>query len=128
MSVAARTAVLLDEHLRAHPGVFGRAAQAAVGRCGAAAWLIATGADSRYPSTTGTTPRRRDRLSHWYLDRASDVANRDPYVSELLTDVLHLVAAPTALTRPGAALRVLRGRRGRQLWTPPERPTPASPA
>lgn len=118
MSVAATTAVALDEHLRRHPADLGRAAQAAVAAGSTTAWLIATGADLRYPSTVGTR-RRRDRLSHWYLDRANDVANRDRYVCRVLTDVMHLVAPPTALTRPGVALRVLRGRPGPRLTAPP---------
>lgn len=124
MSVAAQNAVALAEHLRAHPGVFGAAAQAAIAQCSAAAWMIATGADLRYPTTSGARPGRRSRLSHWYLDRTSDVANRDPYVSRVLTDVLHLVEPPAALIRPGVALRVLRGRPSPPLWAPPEAAVP----
>lgn len=119
MSVAAQAGVVLADHLRSHPGVFGRAAQAAVARCSARAWSIATSADLRYPTTTGGRPARGERLSYWYADRAVDVANRDPYVSRVLTDVLHLVAPPSALVRPGVALRVLRGRPGPRLLAPP---------
>jgi flavin-dependent dehydrogenase len=119
MAVAAMAAVRLDEHLRSQPGVFGREMQVAVAECSAAAWLIATGADLRYPTTAGPRPGRLSRLSHWYLDRTSDVANRDARVSEVLTDVLHLVSPPAALMRPGIALRVLRGRPGPTLTEPP---------
>jgi flavin-dependent dehydrogenase len=119
MSVAAQAAIVLGELLAERPGVFGREAQVAVGQCSATAWLIATGADLRFPSTTGHRPGRRSRLSHWYMDRASDVANRDPYVCRVLTDVLHLVEPPAALMRPGVALRVLRGRPGPRLRTAP---------
>jgi flavin-dependent dehydrogenase len=127
MSVAAQTAVALAEHLRARPAGdrrLDRRAQAIVARCADAAWLVATGADSRIPGTTGATPGLRDRFSHRYLDRASDVANRDPYVAKVLTDVMHLVAPPTALLRPGVVARVARGRPGRPLWSPPEPETP----
>ena len=119
MSVAAQNAVVLADHLHAHPGVFGRAAQAAVAECSAAAWMIATGADLRYPTTIGARPGRRSRLSHWYLDRTSDVADRDPYVARMLTDVLHLVSPPAALVRPRVVVRVLRGRTRPPLSAPP---------
>lgn len=123
MSVAAQTAVALAEHLRTQPagGIrLDREAQAVAARCADAAWLVATGADSRIPGTTGATPGLRDRFSHRYLNRAADVANRDPYVARVLTDVMHLVAPPTALLRPAVMARVARGRPGRPLWAPPE--------
>ncbi|MEE6262463.1 FAD-dependent oxidoreductase [Plantactinospora sonchi] len=120
MSVAAQTGVVLDEHLRTHPGVPGRSAQAAIARCSTTAWDIATGADRRYPTTVGNLePSRSSRLSRWYLDRTSRVADRDPYVARAFTDVLHLVAPPTALFRPGVAARVLRGPTRPPLSTPP---------
>jgi flavin-dependent dehydrogenase len=119
MTVAAQAAVLLDKHLRANPGTFGRAAQAAVARCSEAPWQIATGADLRYPTTVGPRPGWAARLGNWYLDRTSDVANRDGYVARVLADVLYLVTPPTALFRPGVALRVFRGRRGPALQAPP---------
>ncbi|MFI7600163.1 NAD(P)/FAD-dependent oxidoreductase [Actinoplanes sp. NPDC049681] len=119
MTVAAQAAVLLDRHLRAHPGTFGRAAQAAVARCSEAPWRIATGADLRFPTTVGPRLGRAAQLANRYLDRTSDVANRDGYVARALADVLYLVAPPAALFRPGVALRVLRGRRGPVLQSPP---------
>jgi len=119
MTVAAQAAVLLDKHLGANPGTFGRAAQAAVARCSEAPWQIATGADLRYPTTVGPRPGWAARLANWYLDRTSDVANRDGYVARVLADVLYLVTPPTALFRPGVALRVFRGRRGPALQAPP---------
>jgi len=119
MAVAARTAVVLAEQLRDSGGTLGRAAQARVAGCSETAWLIATGADLRYPTTVGPRPRRGGALSRWYLDRAADVANRDPYVQRALTDVFHLVAPLSAVVRPAVALRVLRGRPGPQLVAPP---------
>ena len=119
MTVAAQAAVLLDKHLRANPGTFGRVAQAAVARLSEAPWQIATGADLRYPTTVGPRPGWAARLGNRYLDRMSDVANRDGYVARVLSDVLYLVAPPAALFRPGVALRVLRGRRGPALQAPP---------
>jgi len=119
MTVAAQAADVLDKQLRAQPGTLGRAAQAAVARCSEAPWQIATGADLRYPTTVGPRPGRAARLGNWYLDRTSDVANRDGYVARVLADVLYLLAPPTALFRPGVAVRVLRGRRGAALAAPP---------
>jgi flavin-dependent dehydrogenase len=124
MTVAVQAAVVLDAHLRASPGTFGRAAQAVVARCSEAPWQIATGADLRYPTTIGPRPGRAARLGNWYLDRAGDVANRDAYVARVFADVLYLIAPPTALFRPGVALRVFRGRRGPALPAPP---APAAP-
>ncbi|HEY2674397.1 MAG TPA: hypothetical protein VGJ07_29020 [Rugosimonospora sp.] len=123
MSVAAQTAVALGEHLRTRPpgaAPLDRTAQAVTARCAALAWLVATGADSRVPGATGARPGLRDRLSHRYLDRVADVANRDPYVSRVLTDVMHLIASPGALLRPGVMARVARGRPGPALLAPPE--------
>ena len=119
MSVAARTAVVLAEHLRRHPGVPGRAAQAAVARCSATAWAIATAADLRFPGTTGDLRRRDGRLSRWYLDRVARVANRDPEVARTLTDVFHLVAPPATLLAPRTVARVLRGPVRPPLTEPP---------
>ncbi len=125
MTVAAQTALALAEHLRANgPAGVDRAAQAATVRCAATPWLIAIGADLRFPTTAGARSGLRTRLSHWYLDRVTDVANRDPYVSEVLTDVLHLVQPPSVLARPRMLARVLRGRPGPALVDPP----PAAPA
>ncbi|MBF9129168.1 FAD-dependent monooxygenase [Plantactinospora sp. S1510] len=126
MSVAAQTAALLTDHLRTRPGRFGRAAQAVVAETGAAAWTIATGADLRY-ADDGVQPSRRVRFSHWYLARTADVANRDPYVSRTLTDVLYLVRPPAALMYPRMALRVLRGPTRPALATPPVRVPDPSP-
>lgn len=119
MTVAAQAAVLLDKHLRAEPGTFGRAAQAAVARCSETPWQIATGADLRYPTTVGARPGWSARLANWYLDRAFDVANRDRHVARVVADVLYLVTPPTALFHPAVALRVFRGRRGPALLAPP---------
>lgn len=119
MSIAAQAGVTLAEQLRTSGGRLGRAAQVKIAAGSEAAWLIATGADLRYPTTVGDQPARGGQLSRWYLDRAADVANRDPYVLRVLTDVFHLVAPLSAVARPGVALRVLRGRPGPQLDTPP---------
>ncbi|MEJ3750274.1 FAD-dependent monooxygenase [Actinomycetes bacterium KLBMP 9797] len=122
MSVAALGAAALDDHLRAHPGTLGRAAQSAVAACSTVAWTIATGADMRYADTAGQRPGRVRRLSNRYLDRAADVANRDPYVLKTLVDVFYLVAPLSALFHPGVVLRVLRGRPGPVLTEPPLTP------
>lgn len=119
MSVAAQAGLALAEQLRTGGGRLGRAAQVKVAAGSETAWLIATGADLRYPTTVGDQPPRGGRLSRWYLDRAADVANRDPYVLRVLTDVFHLVAPLSAVARPGVALRVLRGRPGPRLDSPP---------
>lgn len=125
MSVAALAAVALDEHLRAHPRVFGRTAQAAVAACAAGAWTIATEADLRFTAAPESRPGPAARLAQWYRGRVSRVADRDQYVLRVLTDVLHLVRPPSALVRPGVAVRVLARPVRPPLAEPP--PAPGSP-
>jgi 2-polyprenyl-6-methoxyphenol hydroxylase-like FAD-dependent oxidoreductase len=134
MTVAAQTAEVLAGLLRGGRRRAGglaalrdRTAQSAVADTAAPAWLLATSADLRYGDSAGSRPRLGTGLASRYLDRTADVGNRDPYVYRALADVQHMVARPTALLRPGVLVRVVRGRPGPPLWTPPPAP-PVSPA
>jgi 2-polyprenyl-6-methoxyphenol hydroxylase-like FAD-dependent oxidoreductase len=114
MTVAAQTALTLRRLLRERspdqPG-FARKAQRAVARCGDGAWLIATGEDLRYPTTTGASAGPVTRLTHRWLDRVMSAANTDPVVNAAFIDVAALLATPATLFRPSLAWRVLRVRR-----------------
>ena len=120
MSVAAMTAVALNHGLEEHFQRFGvadmtgfaRRMQRTVAKASQGAWVIATGADARYPTTEGRQPRFVDRAMHAYLDRVIEVSMQDATVNEAFLRVVHLLDAPPALFRPAVALRALVG--GRQ--------------
>ncbi|SHM07810.1 NAD(P)/FAD-dependent oxidoreductase [Actinacidiphila paucisporea] len=87
-----------------------RAAQKAVARCPRAAWMIATGEDSRYPGTDGPPPGPLARMQQDYLSRVLVAANTDPVVSEAFFAVLSLNRRPETLLAPRVALRTARRR------------------
>ncbi|HEX9094648.1 MAG TPA: FAD-dependent monooxygenase [Candidatus Dormibacteraeota bacterium] len=117
MSVAAMTAVALkrglEEHIQrvgsADLTGFARGMQRTVAKASQGAWVIATGADARYPTTEGRQPRFVDRAMHAYLDRVIQVSMQDATVNEAFLRVVHLLDAPPALFRPAVALRALVG-------------------
>ena len=117
MSVAAMTAIALKQCLAEHIELrglsdltgFARRMQRMVAKTSQGAWVIATGADARYPSTEGRQPRFVDRIMHAYLDRVIEVSMQDPTVNEAFLRVVHLLDAPAALFRPAVAKRALAG-------------------
>lgn len=120
MSVAAVTAVSLDRVLRAHRGRKGlaRRLQRQVAKRNADAWLVSSGEDLRYPTTTGARANLQTRLLHRYMDRVTRTAMTDQRVNRVFADALTLLARPTSLLRPSVAVRVL----GKQRGAPPEGP------
>ncbi|HCG02657.1 MAG TPA: hypothetical protein DEV93_19205, partial [Chloroflexi bacterium] len=106
----------LEEHFQrfgvADMTGFARRMQRTVAKASQGAWVIATGADARYPTTEGRQPRFVDRAMHAYLDRVIEVSMQDATVNEAFLRVVHLLDAPPALFRPAVALRALVG--GRQ--------------
>jgi 2-polyprenyl-6-methoxyphenol hydroxylase-like FAD-dependent oxidoreductase len=127
MTVAAQTAAALERALRRRSlsgRGFSRRLQRTVGSSNAAAWLIATGEDMRYPTTAGARPSLRIRLMHRYLDRVLTVANTDRTVSGAFIDALSLIKRPTSLFKPRIVAAALRGspgeRHGDGIWPRPE--------
>jgi hypothetical protein len=111
MTVAAQTAFALHHALRgSSPDQprFARDIQRMVARGGDAAWLIATGEDLRYPTTTGASAGPVTKLTHRWLDRVVSAANRDPVVNAAIFEVFGLLAKPSSLFRPAIAWRALR--------------------
>ena len=113
--MAAKSALTLDrclreQHAQAGRDLAGLAArfQREVARTAAAAWLIATGEDLRYPTTEGAKRDLATRLTHRYLDRVIAAATRNPGVNRAFMDVLNLNVPPTSLFRPSVLLPVLR--------------------
>jgi flavin-dependent dehydrogenase len=106
MTVAALSALALDECLREDRPDFERRFQRRVARSGAGAWLVATGEDLRYRETQAASAGPRTRLINAYVDRVVAAANVDRRVCTSLLDVLALSAAPTSLFAPGVLVRV----------------------
>jgi 2-polyprenyl-6-methoxyphenol hydroxylase-like FAD-dependent oxidoreductase len=112
MSVAAKTAALLQAALEDFDRAgFARRTQRSAANAARAAWIIATGADVRYPTTEGRHPGAVDRLIQGYLDRVIEASMQDPVVNDAFRRVVNLVDAPASLFRPAVAWRTLTGRR-----------------
>ena len=113
MTVAAQTAVALDQRLSEH-GLshrsldgFAAAMQRRVAKVGDAAWMIATGDDLRYPSTTGAKAGRSTRMMHRYLDRIHAAATTDEAVLNAFSDAFFLLRPPSSLFHPRVVARTL---------------------
>jgi pimeloyl-ACP methyl ester carboxylesterase len=123
MTVAAQSALALDRLLRqpanGDPGDLPTRFQREVATVSAAAWLMATGEDLRYPTTQGGERTLQLRLTHRYLDRVIGAATRDQTVSLAFGKVAQLVAPPTTLFRPGILLRALLHGGAREPGAPP---------
>jgi hypothetical protein len=104
--------------------------QRIVTKAGDAAWMIATGDDLRFPTTTGAASSPAMRMQHRYLDRIMAAATTDEKVQAAMTQALFLLAPPTILFRPGIVARALRRPRGAPIGTAatPTAPRPAERA
>jgi 2-polyprenyl-6-methoxyphenol hydroxylase-like FAD-dependent oxidoreductase len=117
MTVAGMTALALrqglQEQARRRSSTdltgFARRVQKKVAKVSQGAWVIATGADVRYPTTEGRQPGFVDRVMQAYLDRVIEVSMQDATVNEAFLRVVHLLDAPTTLFRPAVAIRALAG-------------------
>jgi 2-polyprenyl-6-methoxyphenol hydroxylase-like FAD-dependent oxidoreductase len=115
MTASALSAMALADCLRRAPHREGLAGlpwrfQRELARVLAAPWLLATGEDFRWPSTAGDRPGAATRLMHRYIDRLFPLAATSPAVKRALQEVMHMVAGPGALFRPGVVAAVLRAR------------------
>jgi len=111
MTVGALAALTLDACLRQRPGheVTGLAKrfQHRLAQTNQIPWLLATGEDFRWPTTTGGQPDRMTRLAHRYIEHVLDLIPDDWRISRTFFEVTHLVRHPMALFRPAIALRVV---------------------
>lgn len=114
MTVAALQAQVIADRISARGPVEiaaqAREMQKAVAKCPRAAWAIATGEDSRYPSTDGPKPGRLGRMQQDYMARVLAAANTDPVVSEAFFAVISLNRPPETLLKPRIAARTIRRR------------------
>ena len=96
------------------------------------AWLLATGEDTRYPTTQGPRPGPSARLAHRYFDRVIAATTDTPHVGRTFLSVAHLVIPPAALFAPRIAYAALATGRHEGLAEPPARalrlPDPAAQA
>jgi 2-polyprenyl-6-methoxyphenol hydroxylase-like FAD-dependent oxidoreductase len=138
MTTAAIAAETLDDCLRAQrrrrpagdlEGV-ARRFQRQLARRNRDPWMLSTGEDLRYPTTTGTTAGRVLRAQHRYFDRVEAATTTDPAVTEVYARVFGMLERPTALFRPrivAAAIRAGRAATGPAVPTA-RVPTPRTPA
>ena len=130
MTTAAGAATLLAETLDrvgptspALPRTFFRAQARFLGD----AWSLATGADFRFPGTTGARPALIGVFNR-YLDALFNAAADDAALRRLVGEVLHMLRRPTALFAPSVLGRVARATLGRVLQPAAAAPVPALPA
>lgn len=118
MSTAALAAEILDRCLRdqrrqhpaGHLDGLARRFQRRLARRNAEPWMLSTGEDLRYPTTTGMNVSTTTRLMHHYLDRLLPIANQDPHIGEIYLQVFGMLARPTALFTPRVLAAAARAR------------------
>jgi hypothetical protein len=130
MTTAAGAATLLAETLDrvgptspALPRTFFRAQAGFL----ADAWSLATGADFRFPGTTGARPALIGVFNR-YLDALFNAAADDADLRRLIGEVIHMLRRPTAFFAPSVLGRVARATLGRVLQPAAAAPVPALPA
>jgi len=124
MTVAAEGALVLRRWLS--DGGTARAFQGDLASAVRTPWLLATGADFRYPTTEGRGGRRPGtKLIHAYLERLDATARHDEAVAHQYIRVLQMLAPPKVLLGPEVVARTLRGPTqptSEVLGRPPTRP------
>ncbi|PZS30281.1 MAG: 2-polyprenyl-6-methoxyphenol hydroxylase-like oxidoreductase [Pseudonocardiales bacterium] len=135
MSTAALAADTLDTCLREQRrrrraddlDGLARRFQRRLARRNAGPWMLSTGEDLRYPTTTGGRVTAVTRLQHRYLDRVVVATTQDPAIADAYTQVLGLLARPTSLFAPRVLAAAARarpnGERGPLNSAPPARPS-----
>ncbi|MEE2033665.1 FAD-dependent oxidoreductase [Rhodococcus chondri] len=117
MTVAALEAVTVRKHLAKGSLPGSRDVLRAVARTVDVPWDMAVGGDLAFPGVEG----KRDakvRFGNVYIPRVHAAAARDSTVAVAFARVSGLVDPPSALMRPGIALRVLRHSAGPSLGSP----------
>lgn len=131
ISTAAIAARTLDECLRRRRrqpgdelGLTGLAAkfQRRLARRNGGAWLLSTGEDLRFPTTTGGRTTAGTRLLHRYVDRVAAASTREPGAADAYARVIGMLSRPTSLFAPGVVAAALRAR-----TTEPSAPPPRAP-
>ena len=121
MSVAAQSAALLADELGGdglRPGT-ARRVQRAVDGVAAAAWMMATGQDARYPQTLARRPAVAARVFQRYVDRMMRTAGSRPEVAAPMLAAFTLSGSFGRLLSPDVVLATLRGPADQPLAGPP---------
>jgi 2-polyprenyl-6-methoxyphenol hydroxylase-like FAD-dependent oxidoreductase len=118
MSTAALAAEILDACLRdqqrQHPAGnldgLARRFQRRLAHRNGDPWMLSTGEDLRYPTTTGMNVSVRTRLMHRYVDRLLPVVLQDLRIAEIYLQVFGMLARPTALFAPRVLVAAARAK------------------
>lgn len=70
-------------------------------------WIMATGEDLRWPTTSGGQLDRMSRFMQYYIDQVMQFSVDHPEVYQTFGEVAHLVTPPKALFRPSILAPVL---------------------
>ena len=113
MTVAAKSAAALGEHIQRNDGSLDGIAQPVlreISRVTQGAWLLATSADMAWPGTQGGTISNRpmDRFARWYLDKLLDAMSIDKKVQLAFFAVQQLVKPVESLFALPIFLRVMK--------------------
>ncbi len=114
MTIAALGALTLEECLREQfrnskrnlTGLTQRF-QKRLARVNSTPWVMATGEDLRWPTTSGGQLDRMSRLMQGYMDRVMQFSVDRPDVYQTFGEVVHLVTPATALFKPRIVAQVL---------------------
>ncbi len=71
------------------------------------AWVVATGEDSRWPSTEGAQRDPISRATHWYISHLMALTGTRPRLVNGFLSVIHMLERPSFLARPMIAGPVL---------------------
>jgi 2-polyprenyl-6-methoxyphenol hydroxylase-like FAD-dependent oxidoreductase len=93
-------------------------------------WMLSTGEDLRFPTTTGMNVNLATRVMHRYVDRLQPLVIQDLAIAEIYIQVFGMLARPTALFAPRVVAAAARGKpRHVGGSVPPARPlVPAQPS
>ncbi|HXT43100.1 MAG TPA: FAD-dependent oxidoreductase [Pseudonocardiaceae bacterium] len=86
--------------------------QRRLARRNAEPWMLSTGEDLRFPTTTGMKVNTATRLMHRYLDRLLPVVLQDLRIAEIYLQVFGMLARPTALFAPRVLAAAARAKPG----------------
>jgi flavin-dependent dehydrogenase len=115
MTTAANAALVLDRCLRRQRrrggtvdlSGFAWRFSRRLAQANAIPWLMATSADSLYPTTEGGRRTAVLRLMHWYLNRMLVISSHNPAVYLRFLKVMHMLVSPATLLHPRIVMAVV---------------------
>jgi 2-polyprenyl-6-methoxyphenol hydroxylase-like FAD-dependent oxidoreductase len=114
MTVSALSAMVLRDwlsqrHSRSPDGsLIPSRFQKSLAKSNSLSWTLATGQDSRFPTTSGgSKPSRLGGLLHWYTNRLLQLAKEEQDLHALLIEITHMLKSPIAFYHPKVVFRVL---------------------